>query len=652
MRALPIVFVGLILAAGTATAQHEGHHPAAAPTPPPATTPMSTPTAGMSPSSAATPSAPPEVGNPDPMAAMEEMEPMDHWMTMAHGYAFLTANRQGGPSGDREFESQNHLMLTAVRRLWGGKLSLLGTFTLEPATIPPRGSAELFERGETYRNVLLIDRQHPHDLFVQIAAAWERSISGSAKVRLYLAPWGEPALGPVAFPHRLSASENPTAPLSHHNQDSTHIAADVATVGLTASIFTLEASAFHGREPDENRWDIEQGRLDSWSGRLTVRPTRELSFQISSGHLEHPESSEPGNQTRSTASVTYQKATTGGFFAATAVAGRNQTRDGPEWGNLLEWTWKFAGKNFLYGRLESVDRDFYELVHKRQRPENVARERTLVQAGTLGFARDVPWFGEVETGLGADVTLYSFTSRLDSVYGRRPVSLHGFVRIRFGSHSGMPDMDHSQMNMPGMAQPPQSPPTPGQTMEMDHSKMHMPGVAQPPQSPTTSGQTKEIDHSQMNMPGMAQPPQSPTTSGQTKEIDHSKMHMPVAPPPKSLLVPGKTKGMDHSKMNLPGMAKRPKRPPTPGQTKGMDHSKMNMAGTNAPSQKATTPSASSERKEMSQGSQPTSTRDPVCGKEVGTSAAHRATYQGKTYYFCSRADRERFLSDPAAYVKR
>jgi hypothetical protein len=447
MKAIPVAFLGLILTGGTATAQHEGHHPAATPAPAPARTPMTMPPpASTSPPPAATPTAPSAEkpagtetvsANPDPMAMMEEMEPMDHWMTMVHGYAFMTVNRQGGPSGDREFESQNHFMLMAMRSLWGGKFSLLGTFTLEPATIPPRGSAELFQRGETYRSVLLIDRQHPHDLFVQIAAAWERPFSESAKMRLYLAPWGEPALGPVAFPHRLSASEDPTAPLSHHNQDSTHIAADVATVGLTASIFTLEGSVFHGREPDENRWDIEQGRLDSWSGRLTVRPTRELSFQISSGHLEHPESVEPGNQTRSTASVTYQKSTAGGFLAATAVAGRNQTPDGPEWGNLLEWTWKFAGKNFIYGRLESVNRDLYELMQKRQRPEGVPRQRTLVQAATLGFVRDIAWIPKVETGLGGDVTVYSFSSRLDPVYGSRPVSVHGFARVRFGTHAGM-----------------------------------------------------------------------------------------------------------------------------------------------------------------------------------------------------------------------
>ena len=380
---------------------------------------------------------------PDAMTMMEEMEPMDHWMTMIHGYAFLTVNRQGGPSGDRDFESQNHFMVTAMRSLWGGKVSLLGTFTLEPATIPPRGSAELFQRGETYRNVLLIDRQHPHDLFVQLGAAWEKPLWTGAKLRLYLAPWGEPALGPVAFPHRLSASENPTAPLAHHNQDSTHIAADVATVGLTASIFTVEGSVFHGREPDENRWDIEQGRLDSYSGRLTLRPVPELWLQVSSGHLKHPEAIEPGDQTRSTASLTYQKTTTDGFFAATMVAGRNQTREGPEWGNTLEWTWKFARQNFLYGRLESADRDFYELVNKRQRPEGVPRDRVSVQAATLGFVRNIPMLPGLETGLGGDATVYRFPSRLDSAYGSDPISVHAFLRLRFGSHAGgMPEHSH------------------------------------------------------------------------------------------------------------------------------------------------------------------------------------------------------------------
>jgi hypothetical protein len=385
-----------------------------------------------------------EPEDPDPMAAMNAMQPMDHWMTMFHAYAFLTYNDQGGLSGDREFESQNHFMAMATRRWAGGRLSLLGTFTLEPATIPARGSSELFQRGETYRDVLLVDRQHPHDLFVQLAAAWERELWPGGRLRLYLAPVGEPALGPVAYPHRLSASENPIAPLSHHNQDSTHISYDVATVGLTASVVTLEGSVFHGAEPDENRWNIEAGALDSYSGRLIVRPIPSLEVQFSAGHLEHPEAIEPGNQTRLSASVAYRKSLPGGFFAAALILGRNQTAAGPEWGKLLEWTWKFADRNFIYGRLESVDRDLYELIHKRQRPEGVLGQRTRVDAGTLGYVRDVPWLGKVESGIGAGVTLYRFSSRLDSVYGRRPVSFQVFYRLRFGAHSGMAD------DMPGM----------------------------------------------------------------------------------------------------------------------------------------------------------------------------------------------------------
>jgi hypothetical protein len=378
------------------------------------------------------------------MKTMEAMEPGDRWTTMFHGYVFLNFNRQDGPSGGQEFESQNHLMLVSMRRLWGGKISLLGTFTLEGATLPVEGSRQLFQRGETYKGTLLVDRQHPHDLFVQIGAAWERRLSPSARVRFYLAPVGEPALGPVAYPHRLSASENPTAPLSHHNHDSAHISSDVITAGVTSGPVTVEGSAFHGREPDENRWDIDQGKLDSYSGRLTVSAPSGFSFQISSGFRTHPEELEPGNQTRSTASVSYERGDSSNFLAATFVSGLNQTDDGREWGHMLEWTWKFGGKNFFCGRVEKVDRDLYELIHKQQRPEGIPRDRVSVEAATLGFVRNVPILADTETGLGADFTFYWFPSSLDPVYGSRPVSFHGFVRVRFGSHAGK---DHGSHDM-------------------------------------------------------------------------------------------------------------------------------------------------------------------------------------------------------------
>src|SRR5262245_26253979 len=45
-------------------------------------------------------------------------------------------------------------------------------------------------------------------------------------------------------------------------------------------------------------------------------------------------------------------------------------------------------------------------------------------------------------------------------------------------------------------------------------------------------------------------------------------------------------------------------------------------------------------------------KDPVCGMEIDAkSAAGKATYKGKTYYFCSVSEKEQFESEPAKYVK-
>lgn len=373
----------------------------------------------------------------DPMAAMEAMEPMDHWMTMVHAFAFLTFNHQAGPSGDEDLESQNHFMGIATRGLAGGKLSLLGTLSLEPATVPAKGSPELFQRGETYKGVLLIDRQHAHDFFTQLAIAWERAVGQDARLALYLAPVGEPALGPPSYPHRLSASENPMAPLSHHNQDSTHIAYDVVSAGLSLGMVSLEGSGFHGAEPDEDRWNIQAGAIDSYSGRLTVRPLNGLSVQVSAGHLENPEAIEPGDQTRVTASAIYERNLPGGYLAVSLITGHNQTPEGPEWGTLLEWVWKFGGAHFLFGRLESVDRDVYELEHKEQRPPGVPHQRTRVDAATLGYVGNLPGAGALETGVGGSLTFYDFASRLGPVYGSAPVSFNVFVRLRYDSQAGM-----------------------------------------------------------------------------------------------------------------------------------------------------------------------------------------------------------------------
>lgn len=358
------------------------------------------------------------------------------WAFYWHGYAFLDSNRQGGDSGGRVFESVNHFMAGADRPLgprW--RMGLRGMFSIEPATIPVAGSPLLFQRGETYGGDLLVDKQHAHDLFVQLAVEFERSLGRTGRVLLTAGLRGEPAVGPVAFPHRPSSAETPMAPLSHHNQDSTHISDDVVSALWGNRFVSVEGSLFHGAEPDENRWDLDQGSLDSYAGRVTVTPGGGLSLQVSACRREEPEALEEGNQTRQTASIAWERMFDGGgTVAVLAGSGRNLLPgDQQEWGHLLEATWHPRPRHFLYGRVEQVDRDLFELANKTQRPEDVAPQRVHAEEMTLGYAYSWPLLDKAETAAGLAVAGYRFDDRLDGVYGERPISLWVYLRFRFGS---------------------------------------------------------------------------------------------------------------------------------------------------------------------------------------------------------------------------
>jgi hypothetical protein len=368
----------------------------------------------------------------------EQAEPAgDRWTTMIHGYAFLVANYQDGPSGDRDFESVNHLMVVAGHGLWGGRVSLLGTFTIEPITVPPEGSPLLFQRGETYKGVLLIDRQHAHDLFIQLAAAWDRRLSSAVAFRGYAGILGEPPVGPPAYTHRLSASALPSAPLSHHNLDSTHLSADVISAGFTFGVFTLEGGVFHGREPGENRFDIDGGKIDSYAGRLSLNPIEGLTLQVSACRREHPEAIEEGNQTRQTASVSYEHALSGGEVGATLAYGRNLLPDDlVERGALLEGLWTFHEHDTVSARLESVDRDVYELINKTARPDTVAPDTTRIDAITLSYLHDLPGLGPLGASAGIAATTSHYDSILDATYGKNPLSGQLFLRLTYPASHG------------------------------------------------------------------------------------------------------------------------------------------------------------------------------------------------------------------------
>jgi len=296
---------------------------------------------------------------PDSAAPPMLMQIHGNWMLMLHGQASIVEQQQTGPRGHDKSFSANWIMPMAQRDFGRSQLTMRTMLSLEPATISGRYYPELFQQGETAFGKPIVDGQHPHNLFMEIAALYDLKLGENALLSLYAAPVGDPALGPVAFPHRASASENPLAPLGHHLEDSTHIAYEVLTVGEALGPVRLEASGFHGREPGENRWTIAVGGLDSWSARFTAAPFRDWEAQYSIGHLHSPEAERPDEDVlRQTASISYHNAWQAATLDALALWGRNHSIDSPtNWnGYLFEATSHIHDRHSIWMRIENVDR--------------------------------------------------------------------------------------------------------------------------------------------------------------------------------------------------------------------------------------------------------------------------------------------------------
>lgn len=356
------------------------------------------------------------------------------WRLMFHGQAFLAAVQQSGPRGADKLLSTDWLMPMAQTQLGPGTFTARVMLSLEPGTITHRYYPELFQQGETAFGKPIVDGQHPHDFIMEMAALYDLKIGEQALLSFYFAPRGDPAMGPTAYPHRMSASENPIAPLGHHLEDSTHISDDVITVGLTYKGARIEASGFHGRGPDEFRWDIDSGKLDSWSIRATLNPAPNWSMQYSIAHLTSPEALHPAEDLqRMTASVMYNRPLIHGNWASTLLWGRNRSLDTGLVGNgyLAESTLRFAERNYIWGRFENVDRT-NELLLKNQFEPPTFEENSVgrVQAYSAGYERDFDLISHLATGVGAQFTVYSTPLSLQREYGSRPVGGVMFLRIR------------------------------------------------------------------------------------------------------------------------------------------------------------------------------------------------------------------------------
>jgi plastocyanin len=348
------------------------------------------------------------------------------WMTMVHGFANFIYDRQGGPRGDDKTFSASMLMLMTQRPVGEGTLGLRGMVSADPL-MGKSGYPLLLQTGETANGQTpLIDRQHPHDLFMELAASYSRTLSEKSSAFLYIGLPGEPALGPPAFMHRFSGADNPEAPISHHWLDSTHIAYGVVTIGWVLDKLKVEASAFRGREPDESRYNIETGRLDSAALRLSYNATKDWALQVSRGHIKSPEQLEADvNVDRTTASVIYNRSTGSNDWQTTLAFGRNAKSTGTSTdAYLLESAVVLAKTHTFFTRIERADKD--ELF-----PEGTALAGQSFRVGKLsvGYVRDFPSSSRYRVGVGGLVSRYSIPSELQSSYGH-PTSFMLFARVK------------------------------------------------------------------------------------------------------------------------------------------------------------------------------------------------------------------------------
>ena len=355
-------------------------------------------------------------------------------MLMFHANVFITAEQQSSARGGDKFFSTNWFMPMAQRTLGPGIFTARTMLSLEPATVTDRRYPLLFQQGETAFGVPIADGQHPHDFVMEVAVLYDWKIAEKSLLSFYLAPVGDPAMGPTAYPHRASAFEDPVGTIGHHQQDSTHIAADVVTAGFTHGIARIEGSGFYGREPDEFRWNIDQGKIDSWSTRLTIQPGKNWSGQYSYARIRSPEALAPTeDQARMTASAMYNRPLANGNWASTLLWGRTRSlQDNSVFNSyLFESTVRFRTRNYAWTRMESAERSNELILGENPLPPGF-QERPIgrVQAYTFGYDHDIDVIPHLASALGAQFTTYGVADALKRIYGSHPVGAVLFIRLR------------------------------------------------------------------------------------------------------------------------------------------------------------------------------------------------------------------------------
>lgn len=349
------------------------------------------------------------------------------WTYMLHGNLFLRYNNQdisnSNERGGEKFDIPAWLMWMGQRNTGKNQLLHFSTMFSLDALSANSGYPLLFQSGESYKGTALVDKQHPHDLFSELALSYTYAFSKQTEIFVYLGLPGEPALGPVAFMHRPSALVNPDAPISHHWIDATHITFGVSTLGFRWKNFKLEGSVFSGREPDEHRFNIDQPHLNSYSGRLSYNPNTNWALQVSHGFIKSPEALHPEEDIkRSTASAIWSKKD----WNTAIIWGMNQIKDHvAEHAFTLEGAWQ-KQKITFFGRYDFVQKSAEELVLGAGFTTD---DLFNIHAISLGFNYQLFTARSGNIAIGSHLTYYQSSTGLQGIYGKHPMAFEAYLRL-------------------------------------------------------------------------------------------------------------------------------------------------------------------------------------------------------------------------------
>lgn len=347
------------------------------------------------------------------------------WTTMTHGFATAIYDDQGGRRGKEKFFSTSMLMLMGHRPLGQGTFGLRGMVSLDPA-MGKTGYPLLLQTGETADGKSgLIDRQHPHDLFIELATTYSQPFGAESSIFGYFGFVGEPSIGPPTFMHRFSGMDSPEAPITHHWIDSTHITYGVTTLGGVWRDLKLEASMFRGREPNQHRWDLEVPEFDSYSTRLSYNPTRDWALQVSYADFHSPEQLAPDEDLqRYTASASYNWTLAGAKAQTTAIIGQNKGHHASALNAIVLESGARLDAHTVFGRIENVDKN--ELFDSGP----LVGQTFNVSKISLGYIYDFQRVARTSWGLGVSGGVHPMPRALRPAYGTAPFSMMVFARVK------------------------------------------------------------------------------------------------------------------------------------------------------------------------------------------------------------------------------